>query len=154
MNPTGPSNQERLPAPRAVKVVDHRPSGFFCLRTPLLSFDGLRAMLGPSNAARAVRMGVPDAQLERVLALDWRRHRERLRAALANPIIREAIFLASPDLEERLERWLAHWDGDPRPRIERSLARYFIRMAARPAPFGLFAGVSIGFLGAHTTIRL
>lgn len=100
------------------------PSGFFVLRTPLLPFDQLEAWAA-EPAADALRA--------------------RLRAAMARPEIREALFLASPDLEARLDPWMA---GGLRPeqaaRVERSLLRYLVRMASRCTPFGLFAGCSLG----------
>ncbi|GIF50410.1 lantibiotic dehydratase [Asanoa ferruginea] len=69
----------------------------------------------------------------------------RVRDLSAHPILREGIAVASPSLSDALRSALA---GE-RPtrlkdlrRLAVSLARYRLRMGARPTPFGLFAGVA------------
>ena len=78
-----------------------RPAACFAFRTPLLPFatylDWSEGLASPSAWQD------PEA-LEAALAADKARLRERLRALAARPEIREAIYLASPDLEESLER--------------------------------------------------
>jgi thiopeptide-type bacteriocin biosynthesis protein len=82
---------------------DFTPSGFFAVRTPLLPFDELLAWGDGLEAAAA---GDDPARLEAALAADRARLRQRLRAVFARPEVREALFVASPDLEGRFDLWL------------------------------------------------
>lgn len=63
--------------------------------------------------------------------------RNYLQQLLEQPRVREAIKVASPSLGARLED----------PEAEPALVRYIERMATRPTPFGLFAGVLTGTIG-------
>ncbi|HTQ06191.1 MAG TPA: lantibiotic dehydratase [Polyangiaceae bacterium] len=78
--------------------------------------------------------------------------RTGLRELVARPEVRDALFLASPSLDERVERWLGADQGDAN--VERSLVRYVTRMSARATPFGLFAGCSLGVTGETTRLGL
>jgi thiopeptide-type bacteriocin biosynthesis protein len=129
---------------------DFAPSGFFALRTPLLSFDELLAW---SDGLEAASVGNP-ARLEAACTADRTRLRQRLRAVFTRAEVREALFIASPDLEERLDLWLRESETEQGEKIERALVRYFARMAGRATPFGLFAGCSVGTLGAETRVVL
>jgi thiopeptide-type bacteriocin biosynthesis protein len=77
-----------------------------------------------------------------------------LRAAWRRPEVREAVFLASPELDAGLQRAEASASSDAATRAFRSLTAYFSRMAARSTPFGLLAGSSVGVLDAHTCLEL
>ena len=78
------------------------PSGFFVLRTPLLAFTELEAWGSELEAAS----NVDDSEsLAESLAQDRERLREGLRSLLARPYVREAIFLASPTLDDAIEQW-------------------------------------------------
>lgn len=112
------------------------PSGFFAFRTPLLPFDELLAW-GEG----------PEAPLAGVL-------RARLRAIVTRPEVREALFVASPSLDAQFSVWLQNPESEKGQKVERSLVRYFSRMAGRPTPFGLFAGCSLGTVGKETRLRL
>jgi len=109
------------------------PSGFFVMRTPLLPIEALAALSE---------------------ALDREAVRARLRDLISQPVVREAIFVASPDLAARI----AIWERDPEsPRgqhIERALYCQVARMAGQPTPDGLSAGSSTGTIGAATTLAL
>jgi thiopeptide-type bacteriocin biosynthesis protein len=105
--------------------VSLQASGFFCLRTHLLPFETL---------------------------LQWSGDRERLRAIVTHPAIREAIFIASPGLEEVIDLWISEPDGDRGRRAERALVKYVARLASRPTPFGLFASVSTGRIEGDTRL--
>jgi thiopeptide-type bacteriocin biosynthesis protein len=128
---------------------DFAPSGFFALRTPLLPFDELLTWGDGLEAPAA-----DPARLEAALDADRARLRQRLRAVYARPEVREALFLASASLEERLEEWLRQPECEHGPKVERALVRYFTRMAGRATPFGLFAGFSVGTAGAETRLAL
>jgi len=128
------------------------PSGFFVFRTPLLPFEELEAW---SAGLEAVH--VPSdrlEELERALAADRVRLRERLRALCDRPEILEALFLASPSLVDGLPLWLSQPDSKKGQRVERVIVRYFYRMTARATPFGLFSGCSLGPLAAETRLTL
>jgi len=127
------------------------PSGFFALRTPLLPFDDL---LDWSADLEAPVASHDPKRLEEALAADRVRLRNRLRDVVARPEVREALFVASPDLEDRLQVWLRNPDSDAGQKMERALVRYFARMAGRATPFGLFAGCSVGMLGPTTRLTL
>jgi thiopeptide-type bacteriocin biosynthesis protein len=73
---------------------------------------------------------------------------------IASPIVREAIFVASPDLERSIEAWLAAPDSNRGLAAERGLIRYITRMASRPTPFGLFAGTATGVVADRTVLRV
>jgi thiopeptide-type bacteriocin biosynthesis protein len=130
---------------------DYVFSGFFALRTPLLPFDDLLSWGADLEAPAA---GDDADRLEAALAADRARLRRRLRAVVARPEVREALFVASPELEERLHVWLDEPDGEAGQKMERTLVRYFARMAGRATPFGLFAGCSVGTLGPTTRLTL
>jgi thiopeptide-type bacteriocin biosynthesis protein len=127
------------------------PSGFFAWRTPLLPFDELLAwaegLEAPCALDNPTRLGT-------ALAADRARLRTRLRAALERPEVREALFIASPDLDGRFDVWLREPDSEAGQKMERALVRYFQRMAGRATPFGLFAGCSAGTLGAQSRLAL
>jgi thiopeptide-type bacteriocin biosynthesis protein len=127
------------------------PSGFFVLRTPLLPLDELLVWGAGLETASAAHDA---AQLEAACAADQARLRQRLRAVFARPEVREALFIASPDLEERLDLWMAQPEHPSGLKMERALVRYFARMAGRATPFGLFAGCSVGTLGADSRLEL
>jgi thiopeptide-type bacteriocin biosynthesis protein len=127
------------------------PSGFFALRTPLLPFDELLAWGKDLQAPAAL---ADPTRIEEALAADRARLRERLRSVIERAEVREALFVASPDLEERLPVWLDEPDSEAGQKMERALVRYFARMAGRATPFGLFAGCSIGTLGTTTRLSL
>jgi class I lanthipeptide synthase len=108
---------------------DFAPSGFFVLRTPLLPFDELSAW----------REGADRAELER-----------RLREAYERPELREALYLASPQLCDTLDAWGSAHARKSLP----ALVSYFERAASRPTPFGAFAGCSLGEIGERTRLEL
>lgn len=105
---------------------DFEPSGFVVFRSSLLPYDAFLKFEG----------------------------RETLKELVSLPEVREALFLASPSLEESLE----HWEKDPASerglKVESTLVKYFARMSARPTPFGLFSGITLGRTGPKTTLRL
>jgi hypothetical protein len=78
-------------------------SGFFALRTPLLPFDELLAW---SDGLEAASAGDDPAQLEAAIAKDRCCLGQRLRDVFSQPEVREALFVASPSLDERFDQWL------------------------------------------------
>ncbi len=131
-----------------------QPADFFVLRTPLLPFDELLA-LGEGLAAPSV--ADDPARLEAALASDRLLLRERLRAVVARPEVREALLVASPSLDESIPQWLAAPESERGQKVEHTVVRYLARMAGRPTPFGLFAGCSMGAVdaaGAETRLTV
>lgn len=125
---------------------------FFVLRTPLLPFEeledwsaGLEAPLVPGNAPE---------RLAAALEADRARLRARLREISERPEVREALFVASPDLEIGLEAWRRDPDGKKGRRAEEALVRYFLRMTTRSTPFGLFSGCSVGTVAEEARLTL
>jgi len=120
------------------------PSGFFAFRTPLYPYEELEAwgagLASPGTAVEA------EEEFAAAWAADRALLRERLRALLERPEVRESVFLASPSLSDGLDVWKKEPDGKKGQRAERALVRYVLRMCARPTPFGLFSGCSVGRL--------
>jgi thiopeptide-type bacteriocin biosynthesis protein len=111
----------------------------FVLRTPLLPLDEWLALANDVAAPRA-----PGRELTGALASDRDLVRQRLRALVGRPEVREALFVASPSLDEALAIWLRNPDSERGLKAERSLVRYIARMCGRATPFGLFAGCAVG----------
>jgi thiopeptide-type bacteriocin biosynthesis protein len=126
-------------------------STFFALRTPLLPFAVFRCW---SDGVEAPGVEVGDARLSDAIERDRGRLRARLREAFSSPEGREALLVASADLAEAFELWVADPNSARGQGVERALARYFARMAGRPTPFGLFAGVSVGVVGEKTRLEI
>ena len=130
----------------------YRPSGFFILRSPTASFDELRGL--------TARLKVPttrtaSSELDAAVAHDRLLIARRLTRALREPLIREALYLASPSFEARIDSQLRADSSEPRrARTLRTAFNYFVRMTTRPTPFGTFAGYSVGRIGAGTRITL
>jgi len=126
------------------------PAGFFVLRTPLLPLAEWLQLSADLEAAAA--LGCPEA-LALAVQSDRARLEQRLRDFVRRPEVREALFLASPALDERLDVWL-EGGQDPGNKIQGAVFRYFARMAGRATPFGLFAGCSIGTVEEQTRLLL
>src|SRR6266702_4344622 len=127
------------------------PSGFFVLRTPLLPFE---EMVAWSEGLEAVgSLGDPQG-LEAALERDRARLRARLLALVARPELRDALFVASPSLDEALEVWQKEPDSQQGRKLEPDLVSYVSRAAARATPFGLFAGWTTGTIDAQTRLHL
>ncbi len=127
------------------------PPGFFVLRTPLLPFEELAAWSEGLEAAGS--LGDPRG-LEAAFERDRALLRARLLAAVSRPEFRDAIFVASPSLDEALEVWQKEPDSKRGRRLEPAVVSYFSRAAARATPFGLFAGCTTGTIGAQTRLQL
>ncbi|MGO8995700.1 MAG: lantibiotic dehydratase [Polyangiaceae bacterium] len=134
------------PAPKSLDVI---PSGFFAFRTPLLPVGMLAEW---SDGVRAPTAS--DADLESAIAGDRALLVDRLRALVSDPVVREALFVASPSLDDAIGAWLVDPKSERAHGVVEIVARYFGRMCARPTPFGLFSGCSVGTLGKDTRLTL
>ncbi|MDX6191268.1 lantibiotic dehydratase family protein [Flavobacterium sp. Fl-318] len=71
-----------------------------------------------------------------------------------DPVIKEAINLASPELRQQLDKWAAEMptlSQEKKTGLELSFLKYVARMSSRCTPFGLFAGCSVGSLHTAAT---
>ena len=70
------------------------------------------------------------------------------RVFLQNPVLQEALFLASSVLYEEIEKYLSGYLTKEKEveKMKNAVLRYFSRMCSRCTPFGLFAGFSLGRL--------
>jgi thiopeptide-type bacteriocin biosynthesis protein len=109
------------------------PSGFFVMRTPLLPVEAWLSLCEQDEVEPA---------------------RQALRALVGDRVVREALFVGSPDLHASIGVWERQPGSDRGRRIERALRRYLSRMATRPTPFGLFAGVTLGGIGDRTRLAI
>lgn len=136
--------------PTLSKSFEVEAAPFFVLRTALFPFDEWLQFADGVTAPTA-----SDDALEAALAADRQRARERLRALVARPELREALFVASPSLEESIDLWMSAPESERGLKAERSMLRYLSRMCGRSTPFGLFAGCTVGCVGgAATKLRL
>jgi thiopeptide-type bacteriocin biosynthesis protein len=118
-------------------------SGFFVFRTPLLPFEEIESWSAGLAAPPAA--GDPE-RLGPALAADRALLRARLEALVERAEVREAVFVASPSLDDALEIWRREPESKKGQRAERALVRYVLRMASRATPFGLFSGCSTAAL--------
>ena len=94
------------------------------------------------------------AGLDEAVAADRIQLRRRLEDFVTTPEFRDALFVASPSLAAAVDPWRKEPDSDRGRATERSLVSYLLRAAARPTPFGLFAGCTTGITGERTRLRL
>jgi thiopeptide-type bacteriocin biosynthesis protein len=93
------------------------PAGFFLMREALLDPDVTRRL----NAAKSTTALL-----------------ELLRALFATGDMRDALWLASPELVDALDR------PSDSPRLRESLYRYAVRASTRCNPFGCFTSLALG----------
>ena len=73
---------------------------------------------------------------------------------LKNTVLREAIYLASPELYTQILKW----ENDELKGVKKieklkySILKYFTRITTRCTPFGLFAACGVGEFSNETTI--
>lgn len=130
---------------------EFEPSGLVVIRTPLLPVEELDAWGADLQAPLRAE---DEAALPEALVHDRALLRRRLQELLDRPEVREAIFLASPDLAESLAQWRREPESKKGQRTENGLVRYFLRMTSRSTPFGLFSGCTSGSVGERTSFAL
>lgn len=70
-----------------------------------------------------------------------------------NPLVQQAIYVASQPLYERCQRWQANEPLSEREKLLVTLHKYLIRMCTRCTPYGLFAGCAVGTLSDKTILE-
>ncbi len=79
---------------------------------------------------------------------------DALKQIYRNPVLQEALYLASPDLFDQALTWIK--DEANIKQVDRrtiiSLAKYFLRMSYRCTPFGIFAGIS-SLVASNSTLE-
>ncbi|MGE0078151.1 MAG: lantibiotic dehydratase family protein [Bacteroidales bacterium] len=105
----------------------------FVVRTPLLPLNFLHDLLSDDSLIK-----------------------EKLKDAVSQTIINEAIFIAAPEFHEQLQKWLncPEMEAKEDMRIQQTLYKYLSRMSSRSTPFGLFAGCAIGHSNGNTKVEL
>ncbi|MCX2582181.1 lantibiotic dehydratase [Pedobacter sp. MR22-3] len=92
-------------------------NGFFLMRSPLLPYESIQN-LGATEINTLVKK---------------------------HDLLREAIFLSSPDFYERMLKWLeGNCSISDSDKVLDTLRKYISRMSYRSTPFGISAGVSHG----------
>ncbi|UUU40175.1 lantibiotic dehydratase [Streptomyces sp. NBC_00162] len=108
----------------------YTPAGFFLVRSPALPVDPyVEALDGRGRGAR-----------------------DHLWTLGEQPLVRQAVRVASHSLAEELEKSAPGADSRAADRMHSSLLRYLSRMSSRPTPYGLFAQVEAGEFGEATTL--
>jgi len=102
---------------------------FFVVRVPRLSNEQL------------LRFSAEQADTNEILK-NW----------LAMYGVKEAIYLASPSLLERITQWIEKPYAKQSKKVSHALIKYMIRMSSRPTPFGLFSGLSKGGITETTNL--
>ncbi|TCO62192.1 lantibiotic dehydratase [Actinocrispum wychmicini] len=102
----------------------------------------LRMPAAPVAMADATRVGLADAG-------------QVLRTVLDDPVLRETVELSSTALAGTLQAVDAGRTSQSKvDRAGRSAARYLLRMAGRPTPFGLHSGVAVAAVDDTTKVRI
>lgn len=111
-----------------------RPENFYVVRTPLLPIDVNQQL---NHVTKDTLAPV-------------------IKEIFRDGYLREAIYIASPELYQELNKWLQgeiKSEKDTR-KLAAALYRYLLRMSSRCTPYGLFAGCATGEPADHTAIRL
>ncbi|WP_298954147.1 lantibiotic dehydratase family protein [uncultured Nonlabens sp.] len=109
-------------------ILDH-----FALRTPLLSLDFYKRVLNKEALSNNDFQNV-----------------------LENSLLREGIYLASPELYAQILKWEKGFIKDPKKieRLQYAVLKYATRITTRCTPFGLFATCSAGSFTDETAVQL
>jgi hypothetical protein len=82
----------------------------------------------------------------------------KIKGICSDPIFQEAIYLASPNLYEEINKWLnseKKFSKKEYKKLKQTILKYYSRISTRCTPFGLFAGVGLGsFDGLRMTISV
>ncbi|MFP4022886.1 MAG: lantibiotic dehydratase family protein [Thiohalospira sp.] len=113
--------------------IPYKPFDRYIVRTPLKPFYYLQSFLSNKET-----------------------NLDLIKSELRDPIIKEAIFLASPDLYKQIDDWLKGKELKKKDeeRLLFSILKYLSRLSSRSTPFGLFAGISIGKINEKECLEI
>lgn len=103
----------------------------FCFRSPVLSLSFYEELIEKSSL-----------EVNDIITL-W-----------DNPVIKEAIFLASKPLYDEIEKNISFSNFEKLATLKQSFLKYLFRASTRCTPFGLFSGIEIGEISDHTSLEL
>jgi len=83
-------------------------------------------------------------------------YKSAIKSLIDDVFFMEAVFLASPDLYQRIIDWKTHdnLSAKNEQKLMFAIFKYLSRMSSRSTPFGLFAGINMGNFGDKTEILL
>lgn len=132
------------------------PESTLLLRVPLLPKEAVESILCHRWQSTEV---VNSQCLNEAITNDLQFMQMWLQTMLASsspygPLIQEALLVGSLDLSKALPQlWQASLDDKKCRAIAIKTFRYILRMATRPTPFGLFAGVALGKVSLETQVN-
>src|SRR5918912_1400217 len=134
------SSQPSPARPGSISTPLYEPLDFVFVRAPLLPLDLYLALSdvtrdGEWRGDPVASVALEDGSL-----------------APCDPRIRRALAVGSLPLLDALER--SSPESQDAAYVRGKLLRYLIRMATRPTPYGLFAGVALGRCGERTDLEL
>ncbi len=126
-------------------IIEHRLNQLLKSKNPYTFFDTL-----------CFRTPLLPLEFYNLVFTDKEISKEKYREIWKNPAIKEAVFLASPELYNALQKWATsrNIDSKSEKRLRYSLLKYLSRISARCTPFGLFAGCATASFGSETNISL
>ncbi len=146
-----PSVSAKRPKAKSTTETLYEPLDFFQFRAPVLPIE-VYLELGKGDPFSGMGFGAAVIDSDGKAA----KPRERLPQSVESPflplIVRRSLAVGSLSLLGAIERATA--SGIAADRVRSRLLRYLIRMSTRPTPFGLFAGVAIGYWGSSTDLRI
>jgi thiopeptide-type bacteriocin biosynthesis protein len=143
--PSKPSRVQSLPATL------YEPLEFFQIRAPLLPIEAYLG-LGKTGIFANLDFGAAASDSDGPAAKPPEPISGSVMLPSLPPLIRRALAVGSLSLLGALDRPAASSAAEDRVRSR--LVRYLIRMSTRPTPFGLFAGVALGYWGSSTDVRI
>ncbi len=134
----------------------YEPAGFVLVRTPLLPVDVSHTLNGQLQSPTTFQTASdgPMPALEAAIEADLQTLQARLQSLVDAPLIQEAVLTGSPSLFHAIPRWQRAPQSSKGRQAQAKLFRYLIRMATRPTPFGLFAGVALSHVGSEMDLRI
>lgn len=102
----------------------------FVVRTPLFTYKNFQKKLGKHD--------ISDTELKNIFS---------------DPILLEAIYLASPTLNEELNKWIdseKEFSKKEYKKLKHTILKYYSRISTRCTPFGLFSEVGLGTFSSDT----
>jgi thiopeptide-type bacteriocin biosynthesis protein len=126
-------------------------ASFFLVRTPLLPAATFLQLTASQRAEEPLSGCTISEQ-----ALRERREQcqQKLLQRVQEPLIQQALAIASPSLLEGIVRLRPDDDSRRTRRVFSRLLRYLIRMSTRSTPFGMFSGVAMGQFSTRSSLQL